>query len=77
MSDLIYYCTKENNNCPKQNECMRYIDSEMHECKATLYKNACTDANQRILFIKKANIDKSDNKENVNNDAKEGVLTEQ
>lgn len=52
MPDLIYYCTKENNNCPQRNECKRYLDSDSHTSKATLFKAACTDDNNRILFIK-------------------------
>lgn len=52
MSDTIYYCTKENNDCPKRNECERYLDSDSHMSKTTLFKNSCTDDNNRILFIK-------------------------
>lgn len=61
MADLIYYCVKENNSCPKRNQCKRYLDSDSHNCKSTLYKNACTDDNNRILFIEIENISTDDN----------------
>lgn len=61
MPDLIYYCVKEDNNCPKRNQCKRYLDSDSHNCKSTLYKNACTDDNNRILFIEIENISTDDN----------------
>ena len=51
MPDTIYYCTKENNDCPKRNDCERYLGSDLHTSKTTLFKNACTDDNNRILFI--------------------------
>lgn len=69
MVDLIYYCVKENNSCPKRNQCKRYLDSDSHKCKSTLYKNACTDDNNRILFIEIENISTDDN-------TKEDDLTE-
>lgn len=52
MPDPIYYCTKENNDCSKRNDCERYLNVDIRNCKTTLFKNACTDANNRILFIK-------------------------
>lgn len=61
MADLIYYCVKENNSCPKRNQCKRYLDSDSHNCKSTLYKNACADDNNRILFIEIENISTDDN----------------
>ena len=60
MSESIYYCTKENNDCSQRNECERYTDSDAHICKATLFKNACTDLNNRILFIKSENTKEDD-----------------
>ena len=56
MPDLSYYCTKENNDCPQRNECERYLNSDSHNCKTTLFKNACTDDNNRILFIEAEHI---------------------
>ena len=55
----IYYCTKENNTCIKKEECKRYINKE-NDIAATLYKAACTDQNNYLLFIK------SENNENDN-----------
>ena len=72
MPDLIYYCIKKNNDCPQRNECERYLDSDLHTSKTTLFKNACTDDNNRILFIKREDIDMS-----VNNEKKEDDSTEQ
>ena len=72
MPDLIYYCTKENNDCQKRNECERYLNSDSHTNKTTLFKSACTDSNNRILFIKAEQIDAP-----ANNNTKESDLTEQ
>lgn len=52
MLDTIYYCSKENNDCSRRNECERYLNSDSHTSKTTLFKNSCTDDNSRILFIK-------------------------
>lgn len=49
MSD-IYYCTKEDNYCPKKEECRRYIEED--ECRATLFKEACTEDNDYVLFMR-------------------------
>ena len=51
MPDTMYYCTKENNDCSQRSECGRYVNSDSHTSKTTLFKNACTDDNNRILFI--------------------------
>lgn len=57
----IYYCTNDNNNnCPKKDNCMRYLDANKSICKATLYKMACTDTNGRILFMPKENTEDGD-----------------
>lgn len=72
MSDLIYYCTKENNDCSRCNECERYADSDSHTSKTTLFKNSCTDDNNRILFIKAEHVDMP-----TNDDTKEDDSTEQ
>ena len=71
MPDLIYYCTKENNDCQKRNECERYLNSDSHTNKTTLFKSACTDSNNRILFIKAEYINEPDN-----NNTKDGDKTE-
>ena len=72
MPDLIYYCTKENNDCQKRNECERYLNSDSHTNKTTLFKSVCTDSNNRILFIKAEYINEPDN-----NDTKEDDSTGQ
>ena len=45
MSDTIYYCKHEENDCPVKDTCERYVDAEQHECKVTLYKAMCVDDN--------------------------------
>lgn len=71
MPDLKYYCTKENNSCPKHNECERYVDSDSHTSKTTLFKNSCTDDNNRILFIKAEYINEPNNKTEKEDDSTE------
>jgi hypothetical protein len=51
MNDKIYYCTQENNDCPKKEECKRYLDAE-NKNNATLFKASCTENNNYVLFIK-------------------------
>ena len=46
----IYYCTKEDNYCSKKEECRRYIEED--ECRVTLFKEACTEDNNYVLFMK-------------------------
>lgn len=57
MADKIYYCIKENNTCPKRDTCKRYVDSDSHDSKTTLFKNACTEDNKRLLFIEADHIE--------------------
>ena len=45
MSDAIYYCKHEENDCPVKDTCERYVDAEQHQCKVTLYKAMCVDDN--------------------------------
>ena len=73
MTDSIYYCAKENNDCPRCNECERYINSDSYTSKTTLFKNACTDNNNRILFIKAEYV----NEPNDNTEKEEDDSTEQ
>lgn len=49
----IYYCTNENNNCPKKDTCKRY-KSVGDNPSSTLYKEACTKKNNYILYIKES-----------------------
>jgi len=50
---MIYYmcCTIENNNCPKKEECKRYLNAKDNSCM-TLFKYACTEKNNYHLFMK-------------------------
>lgn len=50
MADSIYYCVKENNDCLKKESCKRYIESDDKD-KTTLFKMACTEENDYVLFI--------------------------
>ena len=50
MANALYYCTKEDNYCAKKEECKRYIEED--ECIATLFKVACTEDNNYVLFMK-------------------------
>lgn len=56
MSDAIYYCKHEENDCPVKDTCKRYVDAEQQQCKVTLYKAMCVDDNGRVLFINKTPI---------------------
>lgn len=47
----IYYCTQENNTCLKKDNCKRYVEAN-DKPNATLFKVACTEDNNYILFIK-------------------------
>ena len=49
---MIYYmcCTIENNNCPKKEECKRYLNAKDNSCM-TLFKYACTEENNYHLFM--------------------------
>lgn len=51
MTESIYYCKKENNNCPKKDSCKRYLEADSKDC-ATLSRMACTKDNDYVLFLK-------------------------
>ena len=68
MVDSIYYCAKENNDCSKREEFKRYVESDAHHRKVSLYKLACTPNNKRILFVER---------EDTNTKNKESDSTEQ
>ena len=51
MSDKIYYCTQEDNYCPRKEECKRYKEAE-NQYTATLFKVACTEDNNYVLYMK-------------------------
>lgn len=48
--DCIYYCSGNENNCPKKDQCKRYLKSK-DERVTSLYKEVCTENNNYILFI--------------------------
>jgi hypothetical protein len=52
MSDAIYYCTNKNNTCQKKESCKRYLDVDGKN-HATLFKFACTENNNYLLFMDK------------------------
>ena len=58
----LYFCTQENNTCPKKESCKRYINTE-NEVHTTLFNTACTNKNNYVLFIQ------TENKEETNNDS--------
>lgn len=70
MPDGLYYCTNENNTCPKRDDCKRFLDSFNNQnCTATLFKVACTQDNKYVLFLSKNKEPQKEEgeKENVNN----------
>lgn len=53
MNKKIFYCTKENNDCPNKERCERYQYADEKDIGiTTLYKVACTEENGRRLFMK-------------------------
>lgn len=52
MTDALYFCTKENNTCPKKETCERYIESDDSKNNTTLFCTACTENNSYVLYIK-------------------------
>lgn len=50
MYDNIYYYKNEENTCSLKNECLRFLNVK-DQCVATLYKAACTNNNNQILFV--------------------------
>ena len=50
MPDTLYYCTQTNNTCAKKDICKRYVQAE-NNVHATLFKAACIEDNNYILFI--------------------------
>lgn len=62
MAELIYYCKKENNTCPKREECKRYMEADGKECVTTLFKLSCTENNNFLLYMKYENKEKKEDK---------------
>lgn len=53
MDNNLYFCTTEDNTCPKKDECKRYLQASDNR-KTTLFKESCTENNGYVLFIKNA-----------------------
>ena len=71
---MIYYmcCTIENNNCPKKEECKRYLNAKDNSCM-TLFKYACTEENDYLLFMKQeetTEVISINEKQDINKDIK-------
>ena len=49
---LYYCCTRTNNDCPNKEKCMRYLNAESAP-HATLFKYACIEENNYLLFMPK------------------------
>ncbi len=53
MSSIhLYSCSRLNNKCTKKDTCERYIDTN-EQSAATLFKFACTELNNYILYVKR------------------------
>lgn len=70
---FYYCCTQENNDCPKKETCMRYINAET-EPHTTLYKYACTEDNNHYLYMKKESIKNED--DNIENNKEVNKINE-
>lgn len=47
-----YMCTQDNNVCDKKENCIRYLQANnTDEVHTTLFKQACTESNNWILYI--------------------------
>lgn len=53
MKDYIYSCGHNDNQCAKKEQCARYKEATEESITANLYRQACTEENEYILFIKK------------------------
>lgn len=51
MNRAVYYCRQENNTCPKREQCERFVNADKTENKTSLFKIACTEQNNFILFM--------------------------
>lgn len=67
--DMFFYicCTQEENECPKKEECRRYLNAN-EGTSWTLFKYMCTEENDYHLFMKKEDENIIDNKEENENE---------
>ena len=65
--DMLFYicCTQEENECPKREECRRYLNAN-EGTSWTLFKYMCTEENDYHLFM-----EKEEDNINENNELKE------
>ena len=54
MNNNLYFCTQENNTCIKKDTCKRYMEyiNQENNCHASLFKTACTEKNNYVLYMK-------------------------
>ena len=68
---MLFYicCTQEENECPKKEECRRYLNAN-EGTSWTLFKYMCTEENDYHLFMEKKDENIIDNKEENNDEKK-------
>ena len=62
-------CTQEDNECPKREECRRYLNTN-EGTDWTLFKYMCTEDNDYHLFMEKEDENIINNKEENNDEKK-------
>lgn len=69
---MLFYicCTQEENECPKKEECRRYLNAN-EGTDWTLFKYMCTEDNNYHLYMKKENKDEN----NINEERNENEET--
>lgn len=73
---MLFYicCAQEENECPKKEECRRYLNAN-EGTSWTLFKYMCTEENDFHLFMEKENT--KDEDDNIKNEEQETVNEEQ
>ena len=61
MSDLnsLYFCKNDGNTCDLKESCRRYLEAG-EQTTATLFKAACTNDNNHVLYIQKEGEEKNE-----------------
>ncbi len=72
---MLFYicCTQEDNECPKQEECRRYLNAKEGTSWA-LFKHMCSDENDYQLFMEKENTKNED--DNIKNNKEVNKINE-
>lgn len=73
---LYYCCTQTNNDCPNKEKCMRYLNAESAP-HATLFKYACKEENNYLLFMPKEDVTEMAVVGNDDEENKSGTKEEQ